>query len=54
MSNSSNFIKAFQVFKKGMTLNWVTVLIPESEFNDYTLQSKIEWYSYLGYTIKTI
>ena len=54
MSNSSNFIKAFQVFKKGMTHNWVIVLIPESEFNDNTLQSKMEWYSYLGYTIKTI
>jgi hypothetical protein len=54
MKNSSKLIKAFQVFKKGMTLNWVTVLIPESEFNDFTLQSKIQWYSYLGYTIKTI
>jgi hypothetical protein len=54
MSNTSNLIKAFQVFKQDVTLNWVTILIPESEFNDFTLESQIQWYSYLGYSIKTI
>ena len=54
MKNSSKFVKAFQVFKKEMTSNWVTILIPESEFNDEKLNQKIQWYSYLGYEIKSI
>jgi len=47
-------IKAFQIFKEGMTSDWVTILIPESQFNDSVLQRKIEWYTYLGYSIKNI
>jgi hypothetical protein len=54
MKNSSKFVKAFQVFKKEMTSNWVTVLILESEFNDEKLNQKIQWYSSLGYEIKSI
>jgi hypothetical protein len=54
MKNSSKFVKAFQVFKKEMTSNWVTVLILKSEFNDEKLNQKIQWYSSLGYEIKSI
>jgi hypothetical protein len=54
MTNSANLIKAFQVFKEGTTSNWITILIPKSEFNDSLLQFKIKFYSSLGYTIKTI
>jgi hypothetical protein len=47
-------IKAFQIFKEGKTSDWVTILIPENQFNDSVLQRKIEWYTYLGYSIKNI
>jgi hypothetical protein len=54
MNNSSKLIKAFQVFKEGTTANWITILISESEFNDSILESKINKYMFLGYSIKTI
>jgi hypothetical protein len=47
-------IRAFQVFKKGVTAEFVTVLIPESEFNDSVLKAKMNFYLFLGYTVKTI
>ena len=47
-------IKAFNIFKERVTSDWVTILIPENEFNDSVLQRKIEWYTYLGYSIKHI
>jgi hypothetical protein len=54
MKNSKNLVQAFQIFKVGMTSEWVTILIPELEFNDEVLQKKINWYTYLGYTVKNI
>ena len=54
MKNSNKMVKAFQIFKKGITSEFITILIPVSEFNDEILQKKISWYSYLGYTIKHI
>ena len=54
MKNSKNLVQAFQIFKKDWTAEWVTILIPESEFNDEILHKKINWYIYLGYTIKNI
>jgi hypothetical protein len=47
-------IKAFKIFKEGTTKDWVTILIPEENFNDELLQSKISFYTYLGYSIKSI
>lgn len=52
MENLSNYVKAFQVFKKGRTADWMTILIPKSEFSSELLKSKIEFYKYLGYSIK--
>jgi len=47
-------IKAFQIYKEGTTKDWVTILIPEENFNDELLKSKISFYTYLGYSIKSI
>jgi hypothetical protein len=54
MEKSTNLVQAFQIFKVGMTSEWVTILIPELEFNNQILQKKINWYTYLGYQIKSI
>jgi len=54
----TNKVQAFQVYKSGMAIGdtnpWQTILNPESEFNDEILQKKINWYLYLGYTVKNI
>ena len=47
-------IKAFKVYKEGRTTNWITILIPEAEFNDITLQFKLDKFTYLGYQIEMI
>jgi hypothetical protein len=47
-------IKAFQIYKEGFTKGWITILIPNDKFNDELLQSKISFYTYLGYSIKPI
>lgn len=47
-------IKAFKIYKEGMTTNWVTILIPETEFNDTVLNNKINLYLFLGYKIEMI
>ena len=47
-------IKAFRIFKQGMTDNWVTILIPVKEFNDTVLNSKINKYLFLGYKVEII
>jgi hypothetical protein len=47
-------IRAFKVFKAGITANWITILIPENEFNDSVLKAKMNFYLFLGYTVKTI
>ena len=54
MKNSNKLIKAFQVFKAGMTSEWITILIQESDFNDSFLNAKISKYIYLGYSVKNI
>ena len=54
MKNSKNLVKAFQIFKEGMTTDCVTILINESDFTDSFIQFKISKYIYLGYTIKNI
>jgi len=46
--------KAFQIFKKGRTFDWVTILIPESEFTIELRNKKIEFYITLGYEVKLI
>ena len=35
-------IKAFKIYKENVTDNWVTILIPENEFNDTVLKFKID------------
>jgi hypothetical protein len=47
-------IKAFQIYKEGTTKDWVTILIPENIFTNEILQSKINKYKFLGYSIKSI
>jgi hypothetical protein len=48
-------IKAFKIYKENVTTNgWVTILIPEAEFNDNTLQFKLDKFTYLGYKIEMI
>ncbi len=47
-------IKAFKIYKEGKTDNWVTILIPENEFNDIVLNKKINWYIFLGYKVEMI
>lgn len=47
-------IKAFKIYKEGMTTNWVTILIPETEFNDTVLKNKINKYLFLGYKVEII
>jgi hypothetical protein len=47
-------IKAFKIYKKGMTNNWITILIPIDIFNDIILQNKINFYKNLGYSIDMI
>ena len=47
-------IKAFKIFKQGMTNEWVTILIPESNFNDTVLFKKVSFYLSLGYKVEII
>ena len=47
-------IKAFKIYKEGVTANWITILIPENDFTDNLLNSKISKYIYLGYKIEMI
>lgn len=46
--------KAFQIYKEGMTSEWITILCPQSEFNQEWLNKKIAKYSLLGYSVKSI
>ena len=46
--------KAFQIYKKGTTDNWITILIPIEAFNLEVLKFKIEKYLALGYEVKLI
>ena len=46
--------KAFEIYKKGTTDNWVTVLIPLEFFTLEVLKFKIEKYISLGYEVKLI
>jgi hypothetical protein len=52
--NNSEFIKAFQIFKENRMDNWVTILIHISEFNESTLQRKIQFHLSLGYQVRAI
>ena len=45
--------KAFKVYKEGTTDEWVTIFIPEAEFNQSTLKIKIDKYISLGYQVET-
>ena len=47
-------IKAFRIYKDGTTENWITILIPEIEFNDIVLTNKINKYLFLGYKVEII
>ena len=47
-------IKAFQIYKEGITNGWVTILIPEEFFNDEHLEYKMNFYYNLGYSVKPI
>ena len=44
--------KAFQIFKEGKTFDWVTILIPESDFTIELRNKKIEFYILLGYEVR--
>ena len=52
MDFSSNFISAFEVFKKGKTSDWVKILIPKSEYSNELHESKKSFYINLGYSVK--
>lgn len=47
-------IKAFYIFKEGVTKDWVTILISIDDFTDELLKFKMEKYKYLGFQIKNI
>lgn len=47
-------IKAFRIYKDGITDNWITILIPENQFNDIVLNNKINKYLFLGYKVEII
>jgi len=47
-------VKAFQIYKEGVTDNWVTILIPLDIITDELLTFKMNKYLALGYTIKPI
>jgi hypothetical protein len=47
-------IQAFKVYKEGRTTGWITIVIPEAEFNDVTLKFKLDKFAYLGYQIEMI
>ena len=49
-----NLIRVFQVFKEGVTADWVTILIPEKDPCDALLEQKINKYIFLGYKIKSL
>jgi len=46
--------KAFKIYKQGTTQDWVTILIPSTEFTKELLQFKIDKYLSLGYQIEMI
>jgi hypothetical protein len=49
--------KAFKIYKEGVTNDWVTILLPVNEFNEFDkslLVFKLEKYTFLGYQIKSI
>ena len=52
MDFSSNFIAAFEVFKEDRTSDWVTILIPKSDYSKTLVQKKMEFYIQLGYSVK--
>ena len=47
-------IKAFKVFKHGVTNDWVTILIPKNEYSLEVVNKKISFYTSLGYLTKKI
>jgi len=53
-TNQKTMIQAFKVYKEGKTIDWITILIPEAEFNDITLKFKLDKFTYLGYQIEMI
>ena len=53
-TNQKTMIQAFKVYKEGKTTDWITILIPEAEFNDITLKFKLDKFTYLGYQIEMI
>jgi len=52
MDFSSNFIAAFEVFKEDRTSDWVTILIPKSDYSKTLVQKKMGFYIQLGYSVK--
>jgi hypothetical protein len=49
---SSHFVEAFQIFKENRTSDWVTILIPKSDYSKQLIQKKMEFYIQLGYSVK--
>ena len=54
LQKPKTMIKAFKVYKEGRTTRWITIVIPEAEFNDVTLKFKLDKFTYLGYQIEMI
>jgi len=49
--------KAFKIYKEGTTTDWITILLPVNQFNEFDkslLVFKLEKYISLGYQIKPI
>ena len=50
----SDMIVAFQVYKDGVTSQWISILCPIEEFNNEWLSKKIAKYISLGYIVSII
>jgi hypothetical protein len=54
-SKLNDLVKAFKVYKvERYGNNWVTILMPLNEFNDESLQRKINNFLSLGYKVELI
>jgi hypothetical protein len=46
--------RVFEIYKKGTTDRWITILIPTESYSLDLIQSKMEMYLNLGYDVKLI
>lgn len=46
--------RVFEIYKKGTTDRWLTILIPAESYSIDLIQSKMEMYLNLGYEVRLI